>query len=237
MFTKSIRWRLQLWLASLLVGVLSGFSLTAYQLHRTNRLNQIDEDLQRRVATVSGDVRGRLPFGQRGERRPFGERGEERPPFGLRGERPPFGDRAGRPPPRFPPPDSLMPHGFLEFQPGPREIRLSVQTLGQFDETDTNACYFAIWSREGTLLKRSTNAPAEVPFPVRLGADTRPHTRMREPFREAFHFTEMGDCVLVGRSITADLDAMRRFALWLSGAGGTVLAFGLGGGWWLATRA
>jgi hypothetical protein len=68
MFTKSIRWRLQLWLAFLLVCILSGFSLTAYQLHRTNRLNQINEDLQRRVAAVSGDVRRRPPFGEHGER-------------------------------------------------------------------------------------------------------------------------------------------------------------------------
>ena len=46
------------------------------------------------------------------------------------------------------------------FTRGPREIRLSAQTLSQFDETDTNAFYFAIWSREGTLLKHSTNAPS-----------------------------------------------------------------------------
>ena len=31
--------------------------------------------------------------------------------------------------------------------------------------------------------------------------------------------------------------AMRRFKLWLLAAGGTVLAFGLGGGWWLTSRA
>jgi len=217
MFTKSIRWRLQLWLAFLLICVLSGFSLTAYQLHRTNRLNQIDEDLQRRVAAVSGDVRRRPPFGERGERRPFGE-------------------GPGHPPPRFPPSDSSFPRG-PEFHGGPREIHLSDQTSSQFDESDTNAYYFAIWSRDGTLLKHSTNASAAVPFPMRLGSDTRPHTRMREPFREAFHFTEMGDCVLVGRAITADLDTIHRFGLWLFGAGGAVLAFGLGGGWLLATRA
>jgi signal transduction histidine kinase len=181
-------------------------------------LNQIDEDLQRRVAAVSGDVR-------------------RRPPFGERGGHPPFGDGPERPPPRFPSPDGSSPRDFREFRPGPREIRLSAQTLSQFDETDTNAYYFAIWSRDGTLVKHSTNAPIAAPVPMRLGADTQPHTRMREPFREAFHFTEMGDCVLVGRAITTDLDTIRRFGLWLFGAGGAVLAFGLGGGWLLATRA
>jgi len=34
MFAKSIRWRLQLWIAFLLVCVLSGFGITVYQLQR-----------------------------------------------------------------------------------------------------------------------------------------------------------------------------------------------------------
>ena len=242
MFTKSIRWRFLLWLAFLLVCILGGFGATAYQLHRTNRFNQIDEDLQRRLVAVTGDVRGRPPFGERGDRRPFGERGApgrrgERPPFGGPDEPPPFGPGSGRFPWRPPSSGVEMPPGFPDFRPRPREIRLSAQTLSQFDDTEPNACYFAIWSREGTLLKSSTNAPLALAVPTRIGSDTQSHTRMREPVRETFHFTEMGECVLVGRSIIADLSAMGRFALWLFGAGGAVLAFGLGGGWWLAARA
>ena len=42
MFTKSIRWRLQLWLGFLLLCVLSGFGVTIYQLQRVNQLNQIE---------------------------------------------------------------------------------------------------------------------------------------------------------------------------------------------------
>ena len=61
MFTKSIRWRMQLWLAFLLACILSGFGVTAYQLHRTNELRQIDNELDRRVSALSGDMR-RLPF-------------------------------------------------------------------------------------------------------------------------------------------------------------------------------
>src|SRR6185436_8760281 len=63
------------------------------------------------------------------------------------------------------------------------------------------------------------------------------HTRRRDALREAFHYTELGDCVLAGRNITGDLNAMSRFAFWLLSAGGTVLALGLGGGWWLTTNA
>ena len=37
MFTHSIRWRLQLWLAFLLLCVLSGFGVAVYQLQRANQ--------------------------------------------------------------------------------------------------------------------------------------------------------------------------------------------------------
>src|SRR5438477_12862169 len=52
MFTHSIRWRLQIWLAFLLVCILSGFGFTAYQFERANRLSQIDSEVHRRVAAV-----------------------------------------------------------------------------------------------------------------------------------------------------------------------------------------
>ena len=61
MFPQSIRWRLQLWLAILLVCVLTGFGITIYQLHRISQLREIDEELERRVAVLSGAVRGGPP--------------------------------------------------------------------------------------------------------------------------------------------------------------------------------
>lgn len=45
MIAKSIRWRFVLWLAFLLIGILIGFGVTAYQLNRINRFRQIDEEL------------------------------------------------------------------------------------------------------------------------------------------------------------------------------------------------
>ena len=63
MFTKSIRWRMQLWLAFLLVCILSGFGITAYQLHRTNQLRLIDDELDRRV--LSEEAWSRRPSAAR----------------------------------------------------------------------------------------------------------------------------------------------------------------------------
>jgi hypothetical protein len=84
MFTHSIRWRLQLWLAFLLLCVLSGFGAAVYQLQRANQFTQLDEELQRRIAALSGAVRGGPPPGSGPGRHPSGggdQRGGE-PDFG-----------------------------------------------------------------------------------------------------------------------------------------------------------
>lgn len=53
MFTKSIRWRLQLWLAFLLASALAGFGVTVYQLQRLHQLSFIDDELDRRVGLLA----------------------------------------------------------------------------------------------------------------------------------------------------------------------------------------
>src|SRR5919198_6372576 len=58
MLFKSIRWRLQLWLAFLLVCLLTGFGFTIYQFQRVSQMRQLDEELERRVAVISGAIRG-----------------------------------------------------------------------------------------------------------------------------------------------------------------------------------
>ena len=279
MFTHSIRWRLQLWLAFLLVCVLSGFGVTVYQLHRVQQFNQIDGELERRVGSLSSALRAGPPPGFGLARQPFeterrdktGSPPNQDPAFRARAENPGAeresakspgrpGSRAGSGPAtldagpihhfadesKHPPlpagrPDS-PPFGGREIRPGPRDFgprdfQLSPEAASLFDQAQTNTFYFTVWSRDGALLKRSTNCPPEVPLPERPGRDTRTHTRMRAAWREAFHFTELGDCVLAGRSIVADLNALRGFTGWLLAVGATVLAFGLGGGWWLTTRA
>lgn len=221
MFAHSIRWRLQLWLAFLLVCVMSGFGITVYQLKRIDQFSQIDEELEIRIDALDRAVRGGPPAGFGPGRPPFG-RGPGRSGFEEGGRRPPpFRD--GAPPP-------LM-------RPKPVDLRLSPEVTGLFDESRTNSFYFLAWYRGGTLIQQATNAPADVSFPERLGRDTQTHLRTRDSFREAYHFTEMGDCVLAGRSITADWQALHRFAWWLLAAGGAVLALGIGGGWRLTTRA
>ncbi|HVY69206.1 MAG TPA: HAMP domain-containing sensor histidine kinase [Verrucomicrobiae bacterium] len=275
LFPTSIRWRLQLWLAFLLVCILGGFGATAYQLHRSNQVGQIDEELQRRVAALGADIRLKPPSFERGKGPPPGDRNGHPPDD--HGRRPPF-DEGGRPPfheergfrtflfnERVGPPPLWEGHGgkgagfgvdlfrqhwsdsgpamlpplsnpFTDFLKR-REIRLSPAVQAQYNEADTNSFYYAIWTRDGTLIKQSSNAPAGLVHPRHGDADLRPHLRDNSPYRESYVFTELNECALVGRSITADLRKIRGFALWLWGAGVAVLALGMGGGWMLTTGA
>ena len=52
MIFNSIRWRLQAWHGLILVAVLAGFGLTAYQVARDNQLRRIDQDLDQRLMAL-----------------------------------------------------------------------------------------------------------------------------------------------------------------------------------------
>ena len=236
MFTHSIRWRFQFWLGFLLLCVLSGFGFSVYQLQRIHQLQQVDRELQLRVTGLNFAVRRPGPFDSGRGRPPFDRRGPGDAPFDSGpGPRPDGGTNGPRGDRDFsdPRPRGDDPRGRF----GPREMRIPTPPAGLFDETQPSGFYYSIWSRNESLLKQSTNAPASLTLPPRPGRDTLIHTRERGDWREAYQFTEMGDCVLAGRSMVADLRAQNRFALVLLAAGGIVLAFGLGVSWILATRA
>ena len=248
-FIKSIRVRLLVWLAFLLACVLTGFGVTAYQLHRINRFETIDEELATRLAVLNRESRPRMGPGHfRGpppldwlpdglpDRPPDGPKGRlrdgslerERP-----GEMPPGRPGERRAPRLFGPARGGFPEGRFEN----REINLPATALALFEDAGTNGFYFTFWSRSGSTLQRSTNAPTGLTMPEFDVTAGWIESRTRDTFREAFQFNSIGECVLVGRPIGADLSALRVFAWWLAAAGSAVLALGLGGGWILTTRA
>lgn len=245
MITKSIRWRLLTWLALMLGGLVAGFAVTAYQLARLDRLRGTDEALERRVGALAADVRG--TWGG--------------PRWNGTGPRPPFDGGPPEPrsrnedggPLREPPPDFDGPRmektpgdnsgGWLRRPPGeppalmkPREFKPSTETLALFDEKSPELPYFIYWSREGTETK-SALAPAERPRPAASDADSRIHVRLRDGVREAYFFTERGDCVLAGVSTLELTEDLRRLGWWLTVAGVVVIAVGVGGGWLLVNAA
>ena len=95
-----------------------------------------------------------------------------------------------------------------------REIHLSQRTQAIFDEADTNGYFFAIWSPLGNVLKQTTNAPTALARPA-LDRTGLIHAMTIGGVRVAYHFTGIGECILVGRPMAEDPTACRRFVLCL----------------------
>lgn len=226
MIFNSIRWRLQAWHSLILVSVLIGFGVTAYRVARGNQLRRIDQELQQRLMSA-------FRPGPPGEpHAPKGPRPQEPPSEGA----PPDEPRPGRRP------------GNFGHERDPADWRQHMKEViahaGALEGGQTNAFYYLVWQRDGTLLASSAGAPGNVPMPaepeaVQRDTGDRPGTvtRTRGEFREFCLCFPFGDRALVGRSMAPDLAAMHRLALWLCAAGGAVLALGMVGGWWVATRA
>jgi heavy metal sensor kinase len=241
MIFNSIRWRLQAWYGLILVAVLAGFGLTAYQVAHDNQLRRIDQDLEQHLMALMRP-RPPQPPQARFPNEPSGE------PLGRSFDRQP-GPQPGEPREdrRLDSPDFLQ------------RMREMVQQGGVLDASQTNTFYYILWQGDGSVAAHSPGAPDNISAPVRSrppepqglqernafgkgppgmpGPGMPPEARTRGQMREAFRFLPRGQCLLVGRSLVPDLAAMRRLALWLTAAGATVLLLGLAGGWWVATRA
>ena len=61
MFLESIRWRLQLWLAFLLLCTLSGFGVAMFELHRMQEFEPIEDELQQRLAELTRALHSTSP--------------------------------------------------------------------------------------------------------------------------------------------------------------------------------
>jgi two-component system, OmpR family, sensor kinase len=249
MIFHSIRWRLQAWHGLILILVLAGFGVTAYQVARDSQFRRVDQDLDQRImALLRPQPPEHPPEGSPGqppdemrEEHPDGpsDPAEDQPSGPRRGERGrggPFGSRF-----------------FLE------KVRSAVQQGGALDPSETNTFYYVLWEQDGSVLARSPGAPTNVLAPETLNPSgspgsqaqeaTRqgpppdpdpgmmPQARTRGQLREVFRFLPRGQCALVGRSLAPDLAALHRLALWLAAAGTAVLLLGLAGGWWVATGA
>jgi len=222
MFFKSIRFRLQLWYGAILLVVLSGFGFTAYQLERAREFRNLDAELHRRVSALTSALRP--PPRDRGPgERPLGPPPlDEGRPDGPR-------DRSGPRPFRDGPPE--------DFPPRPREFILPPQQARLFEGTETNAFYFVLWSRDGKELSRSAAVPADLSESERNGASRTPEIRLRGTLREILLATPSGEIILIGRSAATELADLRRVKWRFLAVGSIVAAFGLAGGWWIATRA
>lgn len=263
MLTHSIRWRLQIWLAILLVGLLTAFGVTSWQLEKTQRVQRLDDELAKRAVALGVSIRppdprsmsNRIPSAESGpggsRRRPspdekmgFDERDDGFGP-GPRGsrDRGPGGPSKRRAPPgeeddwmMFDEPEKFDGFGGMGPPPMMRSRPVPASVKEMFPGEAGEGYYYVVWTGRQAQVQSSENAPASVPLPQREARDTQTRFRDRAGMREAYHFTEIGECVLAGRPVGKDLAGMKPYAARLSLIGVGVLVIGLGGGWVLTSR-
>jgi heavy metal sensor kinase len=217
---KSIKWRLQIWYGLILVVVLAGFGITAYQLERNRQFRQIDDELHRRVSMVAQAIH---------------------PPPHPR-QRPNDSSSMDEPPPRDEPPPE---QGGSGYPPEPRDLHAMLDKLDGLLRTTNDLNKFWIWVyvRGDDSLERGT--PAE---PQRQagwwgnyaieqlnGSPQRPETIGE--FRGIVQKLPSGETIQVSCHIATELQELHLTSLKLAGVGCVILFFGLAGGWWLVSRA
>lgn len=218
MFSHSIRWQIQAWHGALLMLITSVLLFAFYGFERQQRVTRVDDRLRTTLMMVLPALRPERPEDRGMRHGPPPERQTEVDAV-LGGF--PFSDPLDdlpRPPPAGGPPD----HG--------RE-RMYLRSL------DQSPIYYVAYDGQRRVVSRSANAPADVPtHSERLdGGET--FSRTREGYRELLHFQPNGECAILGMSLAGVDAAMQKLALYLIVIGVGVVALGLLGGWWLATRA
>jgi signal transduction histidine kinase len=230
---KSIKWRLQIWYGLILVVVLAGFGLTAYQLERNRQFRQVDDELHRRIGVLASALHRPPPRRQDAGQQPF--------------DRPSPEQMAEDAPPPFP-----------RNRPLP-EFHLPAEAAHLFDGSDPHNYFYAITLesiRGKTEIAHSTNLPAlqepepttrevhhvnnEAPiFPAQKNwqSQSPPKPINFGNYREFDEVLPSGEWIRVGCSIAPELKELHRAAMNLTAVGGLILLVGLAGGGWLVSRA
>lgn len=231
---KSIKWRLQIWYGLILVAVLAGYGVTAYQLERGRQFRQLDEELHRRLNAVMPLLR-RPPPGQEPDelRRPEQQGG--RNGRGWEGD---F---------HFTPPDVALfdaaeghPYYFAIFaRDGSVMAHSSNAPVEITDPRDVPAAQ----NRPPTESGEDPNRPslgARTDWPPGDGWHREPPgppvTVRRGTFLKIYVFTPTQETICAGRDIRPELGELRLTAASLAGIGGLILFVGLAGGWMFVRR-
>ncbi len=214
MFPKSIRWRIQAWHGLLLLGLVTALTVGFYQYESRARFREIDTQLHAFAPGLLPKISPMRP-------------GQPRPREEFPGPR--DGGRRGPPPGEF---------GRADFrEPPPHRDNPSANDGLLFARMEQAGFYYISWSPEREIIAQSTNAPTHIPYPIREEFNRENPLRMRGEFRELIHQIPSGHTVLLGKSVATIRTELTRLALELTAAGMFVVAIGLAGGWWLASRA
>ncbi len=224
---KSIKWRLQIWYGLILIIVLAGFGITAYQLERNRQFRHLDDELHQRIGILANDLH-RPP--------PRQDNGDDR-----------FSDR--------PPPQDRFPDGGPpQFQRRPPTFHLAPENARLFDTNDIYGFFFKITraiENDRAVIAQSENyrKPQAVLqydhfFDQLNHVDGLPGKKIIPPQRIqagddqiVMQILPSSEVIEVGCSLAPERAELRSTALHLAVVGGLILLVGLAGGWWLVSRA
>jgi heavy metal sensor kinase len=253
---RSIRLRLQLWYAAVLMAVTATAAGVTYVESRTAKFDQVDTRLRAGVAALDALLRTFPPHELDGDHpgppdRPppddngppdDGPRPRPGPPDGGRRPRP--GSFEGERPPRPGPFEGDRPPG----RGGPPPARRTREQLyaelelrgaaGAEVAGDEERPYFAVWREDGSVVKASDPARAVLParVPVPGAAPAEPLFGRRGTDRTAVALGPRHTTILVGKPVGRELAELTRLAWQLAGGSALALAVGLAGGWWVSAR-
>lgn len=242
---KSLRWRLQVWHAVVLMIVVTSFGAVVYDLLWRSRLQQVDAELYRNTNFVMSVMRRWIPNPQNRRPRPPGE--NEQPPVTDQNATASASNPAATNPPAAVAASTSAAAPVRTDSP-PQNDRPDPGSLpAEFDQLfqgdDSARSYFIIWGNTGQLLHKSESAP-DLPCPnLEVRTDGLPQLVTRE--RRADHdYRELvranggrfKNTILVGRSLEKDLAAQHQSGLMLVVTGLVILAAGVLGGGWLSAR-
>jgi two-component system OmpR family sensor kinase len=226
---KSIRWKLQLWHALLLLLVVCIFGSTLYIRLRHARFLSIDAELHGDAELLAARLRPGAPP------RPWHDNGPETgasAPQGNPQDAPPRRRDGGR----RGPPGEFDPAFADEFE---RRFEVPDSLLRRFEGDEESRPYFAIWRSNGQLLK--TSKPLlQIPSPDARTPNSPPPSpqyRKRGDLREVIVPGPFAMQVLVGRSIRKEQSELRQLTGMLAATGAAVTFVGLLGGWLVSKRA
>jgi len=251
---KSLRWRLQIWHALILLVVVVGLGSILLQRMRASLFDEIEGELQSSAAVLEGVLRTLPGIELAGPPRS----GQDRRPSGPPPRRPRPGDDRPGPPPRLDergprPDDAALLDDFLNGAPGHlpheeqvlRALELPFWFAERHDHVDQPP-FFVVWRPDGTVLKSAgitaENLPQHDDAKLR-GRDARPYFTIggdgpsRPPSYQIWMRGPGDSTIVVGRSIEPELNRLSRLTWQVIGAGTAVFAVGLLGGWWLSSSA
>ena len=207
MLLKSIRWRIQAWYGLVFVSLVAAMMIAFYTYERHQRYSALDGQLREVVQIVLPRL---AP--------PKGMQREERDPERRRI----LDNENGR----------REREGIESNRPG--EVLADNESLNRYI---ASGVYYIGWSDSGVRLGHSTNAPAVVAWPLEGGKIDGPTFRYRDGYRELIHLTPGGEVMLAGISTDSTQARLHLFAGVLVVVGFSLVAIGLGVGWWFAGRA